>query len=619
MSQPNTLSLLKSAASQIADEEKEDGLGGLLIAADQIAQEHGLSSPLRGKGSEKFDFDLSYSKDEQSMSSLQMNNISSLAGKLDESDRADTTLHRDTDAFLSSMKSKVEPKIEPKVEPPKLSASVNFKQPEEDDVDALLNLAQKQGIKIIEPTKISPRISTSPEPSPRASPRPLTDRSQRSNRSSYSTKKYLENISKFNSGLHPSMHSSATTLRSSSAISTPSKIALMLNSIRGESKDRIRSSFNTGFEEQLFRSMQVVTPLSARSLDSRADSRKKNRPSRDAIRESSERLSTPFHHGPSKEDIRNDPTLKFLTFDDAKETTFTPMLKRKSKKGDPDDRPQDNKYSFIARQEAEERSRRQDQLFQIGRLDYDAKIDKKTCPNCGNKQSYEEVKDKRKSCPQCHVEYINTKSWNKVKNRFFKKCREYAQTLIQHRTELIQEIEQEYKFITRKKLDVKTGKITVEQIPRSTKLTKQEEEEFFKRLQEKHLEQEMKLKQLDNTLKQEYCPFQPKINEHSKEIMGKTKHDELNEEDLDDLPPIEDEKDPVKAFLRRYERDMIRRRELMPQKYLQIMKTRHRSRSRRGRKNDHSDGESGEDDEEEEIEEESNQKTRSEAKGYFRF
>ena len=50
----------------------------------------------------------------------------------------------------------------------------------------------------------------------------------------------------------------------------------------------------------------------------------------------------------------------------------------------------------LHRQEAQERSRRQEQDLAIGKADYDKLIDKKQCPSCGAKQSYDEVKEKRK-------------------------------------------------------------------------------------------------------------------------------------------------------------------------------------------------------------------------------
>ena len=48
------------------------------------------------------------------------------------------------------------------------------------------------------------------------------------------------------------------------------------------------------------------------------------------------------------------------------------------------------------RQEAQERSRRMEQELAIGKSNYDKIIDKKQCPSCGAKQSYDEVKEKRK-------------------------------------------------------------------------------------------------------------------------------------------------------------------------------------------------------------------------------
>ena len=42
----------------------------------------------------------------------------------------------------------------------------------------------------------------------------------------------------------------------------------------------------------------------------------------------------------------------------------------------------------------------------MGKAGYDALVDKKQCPNCGAKQSYDEVKEKRKECPNCKVRVI---------------------------------------------------------------------------------------------------------------------------------------------------------------------------------------------------------------------
>ena len=51
---------------------------------------------------------------------------------------------------------------------------------------------------------------------------------------------------------------------------------------------------------------------------------------------------------------------------------------------------------FYYRQEAQERTRRTELDLAIGKAAYDKIIDKKQCPVCTAKQSYDEVKEKRK-------------------------------------------------------------------------------------------------------------------------------------------------------------------------------------------------------------------------------
>jgi predicted Zn-ribbon and HTH transcriptional regulator len=40
-----------------------------------------------------------------------------------------------------------------------------------------------------------------------------------------------------------------------------------------------------------------------------------------------------------------------------------------------------------------------------GEKDYKLRLDKKVCPQCGSTQSYDEVQEKRKRCPNCRVNY----------------------------------------------------------------------------------------------------------------------------------------------------------------------------------------------------------------------
>lgn len=245
-----------------------------------------------------------------------------------------------------------------------------------------------------------------------------------------------------------------------------SRVSVMLSEADDKSWGRdIRCAFKSPQEELLFRSMKVVRPVSHastgrvdgtagrnrekerervsdRGLNATATARlQKHVPCCDldlhstqkskaqhaeerhrlheSIRLAAERMSSlggasggGSNRQPSRQNLRTDPTLAFATFDDAKECTFQPRISGKARKlkkrgeEDEDEKEREkDRFAFINRQEAEERNRRDELQFQMGKADYDAKVDKKTCPRCGAKQSFDEFKEKRKNCVHCNVEY----------------------------------------------------------------------------------------------------------------------------------------------------------------------------------------------------------------------
>ena len=200
----------------------------------------------------------------------------------------------------------------------------------------------------------------------------------------------------------------------------------------------IKSTFSTPQQELLFRSMKVVRPtkmnkqkqllataagrlqkfetcdlnLHATKPHQTETATEERNKLHQSMRISSDRLCTAPSKQPSRKALKADPTLRYATFDDAKECTFQPCItgdkKKKKKNNDEDEdekRGEDSKFAFINRMEAEERSRRDELEFAMGKAKYDALVDKKTCPRCGAKQSYDEFKEKRKSCVHCNVEY----------------------------------------------------------------------------------------------------------------------------------------------------------------------------------------------------------------------
>ena len=74
----------------------------------------------------------------------------------------------------------------------------------------------------------------------------------------------------------------------------------------------------------------------------------------------------------------------------------------------------EEKDNFIDRQEAKYRQKTEKLSFNIGKANYDAILDKKSCSSCGAKQSYDEYKKKQKKCQNCNVEYKSQLTWGKV-------------------------------------------------------------------------------------------------------------------------------------------------------------------------------------------------------------
>ncbi len=108
----------------------------------------------------------------------------------------------------------------------------------------------------------------------------------------------------------------------------------------------------------------------------------------------------------------------YLLYEEMKHCTFTPKIKKvsgESKEDDGTSVPGGSKVPrYILKMEAKELKRREDLKVAQGKLDYDAKIDKKCCPNCVTEQKYEEVVGKKKHCQDCNVEYKPKKTWSNV-------------------------------------------------------------------------------------------------------------------------------------------------------------------------------------------------------------
>nr|CCA16074.1 cleavage induced predicted protein putative [Albugo laibachii Nc14] len=111
----------------------------------------------------------------------------------------------------------------------------------------------------------------------------------------------------------------------------------------------------------------------------------------------------------------------FASFDDVKNCRFRPRL-RGGKHVEADEEESSDRTrttAFIRRMEGSERVRKENlDRMREGKV-YSSQIDKKECPQCGNPQSYAEVKQKRNKCPNCNDSY--RLRMNDIASSFLKK------------------------------------------------------------------------------------------------------------------------------------------------------------------------------------------------------
>jgi hypothetical protein len=159
-------------------------------------------------------------------------------------------------------------------------------------------------------------------------------------------------------------------------------------------------------------------------------------------------------------------------------------------------------HNFLLRQEANERKRVMERVFQKGKQDYDALVDKKRCPVCTATQSYDEVKEKRKNCSNCQVAYTFRTNWGQVQNQFYKRQNDAYVTGIRTLEEKKREVIENEKKSLKLRVDNETGVVySVEEDCGSNLIwTRDVEDDFFTRMEESQAKKEMKLKHLEDEI-----------------------------------------------------------------------------------------------------------------------
>ncbi|GAB9472129.1 hypothetical protein Gpo141_00009317 [Globisporangium polare] len=129
---------------------------------------------------------------------------------------------------------------------------------------------------------------------------------------------------------------------------------------------------------------------------------------------------------------------EFAKLDDNRNCRFKPRFftggqqsEKKAKQNGSDDDDDNNNNAnqrsedFVRRMEAAERAKNEQLRRTREEMAYLARVDKKECPMCGNPQSYSELSQKRKKCPNCGVTYKNRVAWSDIANQFLERMEQF--------------------------------------------------------------------------------------------------------------------------------------------------------------------------------------------------
>ena len=167
------------------------------------------------------------------------------------------------------------------------------------------------------------------------------------------------------------------------------------------------------------------------------------------------------------------------------------------------------------------------------------------------------------------VEYGPAVDWAKISKSFFRKEKEYAMRAQERRDKVEKELEAERTYATFSSMDSRTGSVVQVRAPLKQQLTREEEREFFDRMEQRMKRREQRLKHLESQVYDETCSFQPSILS-TKGSRSEAYNDDDDDEDYDDDEDGEGRRgrrNPVEAFMNRYYDDLTARKEKFPDKF----------------------------------------------------
>ena len=264
------------------------------------------------------------------------------------------------------------------------------------------------------------------------------------------------------------------------------KLSQLLRSVDStRTGDRIsQSAFKSHYQEMLYKSMRKARgPPSATGRQDKAQVYDRLHPSRSSHIDIDELCD---------QRRSRDRRAMYSSLEDAKHCTFRPRTNETRRKAqasrDDDDDDAAAKDAdgdnFINRQEAKYRAHLDDLEREMCKKEYEAVVDKKYCPRCGAKQSYDEVRDKRKRCEGCGELYRRKIAWGDIGPSFLKRQSKAHEQSRQKRVETATRLWEDQMTVRRKRIDGRTGKLIVEDVSVMSghlKWTPAMEEEFLNR------------------------------------------------------------------------------------------------------------------------------------------
>lgn len=374
---------LRLAAAQVAEEDQLEGSMGLLQAADEVAALLDLPSPLRNKKHDRLN-DTESSALDRTTHSL----------SLSESQVNTNLIHNDADHLLRSMN--IEPKEVSSLKPT-VAHSVAF-----DDVNALLHISDK-----------SERGGLAEDSHGGSGNDDHKGMETKTSRSKTTTQRGREHYLQRLRGSRQSQTAASTHSGiSRGAMSVSSQISHLSRRLSRLSPERLERLCQNDTQRQLLSTMYVLQ--SGSTTDRPSSSVESRRTLDQSSRSRTEALSQPRSR---EAPHRNEREQRFLLFEEAQECHFIPNHARREREKrrkeqadryDSDDNSEarakqqgDAFFAFLARQEGEERKRREEAKYEQKKLDYDARHNKRACPNCGALQTYDDVRHLQ------HVHHLN--------------------------------------------------------------------------------------------------------------------------------------------------------------------------------------------------------------------